>query len=55
MNYAKALGCDPVDLLFEKQMCKLWGSVDLFNTHDLGNDRATKDKSKRSNFKRRRT
>ncbi len=39
MTYAKALGCDPVDLLFEKQMCKLWGSVDLFNTHDLGNDR----------------
>jgi transcriptional regulator with XRE-family HTH domain len=30
MTYAKALGCDPVDLLFEKQMCKLWGSVDLF-------------------------
>ena len=39
MTYAKALGCDPVDLLFEKQMCKLWGSVDLFNVHDLGNDR----------------
>ena len=39
MTYAKALGCDPVDLLFEKQMCKLWGSVDLFNEHDLGNDR----------------
>ena len=39
VKYAKALGCDPVDLLFEKQMCKLWGSVDLFNTHDLGNDR----------------
>jgi len=39
ITYSKALGCDPVDLLFEKQMCKLWGSVDLFNTHDLGNDR----------------
>jgi len=39
ITYAKALGCDPVDLLFEKQMCKLWGSVDLFNVHDLGNDR----------------
>ena len=39
IKYSKALGCDPVDLLFEKQMCKLWGSVDLFNTHDLGNDR----------------
>ncbi len=37
MTYAKALGCDPVDLLFEKQMCKLWGSVDLFNMHELGN------------------
>ena len=23
ITYAKALGCDPVDLLFEKQMCKL--------------------------------
>ena len=39
VKYAKALACDPVDLLFEKQMCRLWGSVDLFNTHDLGNDR----------------
>ena len=39
ITYSKALGCDPVDLLFEKQMCKLWGSVDLFNVHDLGNDR----------------
>ena len=37
ITYAKALGCDPVDLLFEKQMCKLWGSVDLFNMHELGN------------------
>ena len=35
MNYAKALGCDPVDLLFEKQMCRLWGSVDLFNMNEL--------------------
>ena len=53
MNYAKALGCDPVDLLFEKQMCKLWGSVDLFNTHDLGNDRFHEGQIKSSsNFKR---
>ena len=35
MNYAKAVGCDPVDLLFEKQMCRLWGSVDLFNMNEL--------------------
>ena len=35
MTYAKALGCDPVDLLFEKQMCRLWGSVDLFNMNEL--------------------
>jgi transcriptional regulator with XRE-family HTH domain len=40
INYAKALACDPVDLLFEKQMCKLWGSVDLFNSHDYGNETA---------------
>ena len=39
IKYSKALACDPVDLLFEKQMCRLWGSVDLFNMHDLGNDR----------------
>ena len=31
IKYSKALACDPVDLLFEKQMCRLWGSVDLFN------------------------
>ena len=37
--YSKALGCDPVDLLFEKQLCRLWGSVDLFNMHEAGNDR----------------
>ena len=36
--YSKALGCDPVDLLFEKQLCRLWGSVDLFNMHEAGND-----------------
>ena len=38
INYAKALGCDPVDLLFEKQTCRLWGSVDLFNMHAAGNE-----------------
>ena len=38
VKYAKALGCDPVDLLFEKQHCKLWGSVDLFNMTEAGND-----------------
>jgi hypothetical protein len=38
VNYAKALSCDPVDLLFEQQMCKLWGSVDLFNMHNAGNE-----------------
>ena len=38
ITYSKALACDPVDLLFDKQMCSLWGSVDLFNMHQLGND-----------------
>ena len=38
ITYAKALGCDPVDLLFEKQTCRLWGSVDLFNMHAAGNE-----------------
>jgi len=38
INYAKALSCDPVDLLFEQQYCKLWGSVDLFNMHQGGNE-----------------
>ncbi len=38
MTYARSLGCDPVDLLFEKQMCRLWGSVDLFNMHQVGNE-----------------
>lgn len=35
IEYAKQLNCDPVDLLFEKQRCHLWGSVDLFNENDL--------------------
>ena len=38
IKYSKALACDPVDLLFDKQMCRLWGSVDLFNMHNLGNE-----------------
>ena len=38
IKYSKALACDPVDLLFDKQMCRLWGSVDLFNMHNAGNE-----------------
>ena len=34
IEYAKALGCDPVDLLFSKTTCRLWGSVDLFNVNE---------------------
>ena len=53
IKYSKALACDPVDLLFEKQMCRLWGSVDLFNMHDLGNDRLLEGQiQSSSNFKR---
>jgi|DEB0MinimDraft_6_1074348.scaffolds.fasta_scaffold01685_12 hypothetical protein len=38
IEYAKQLKCDPVDLLFEKQMCSLWGQVDLFGMNTLDED-----------------
>ena len=34
IEYAKAIGCDPVDLLFSRTQCRLWGSVDLFNVNE---------------------
>ena len=34
IKYAKAIGCDPVDLLFSKTQCRLWGSVDLFDVNE---------------------
>lgn len=33
IEYSKILNCDPVDLLFEKTNCKIWGHVDFKNTH----------------------
>lgn len=38
IHYAKALSCDPVDLLFEPQNCKFYGTVDLFNMNEAGNE-----------------
>ena len=38
LDYAKALDCDPVELLFEKTRCDVWGYVDLYNDNDIGNE-----------------
>ena len=38
LDYAKALDCDPVELLFEKTRCDVWGYVDLYNSNELGNE-----------------
>ena len=38
MDYSKALDCDPAELLFEDLRCKIWGSVDVYNSHPLGNE-----------------
>ncbi len=39
IEYAKELDCDPVDLLFEDLRCHIWGSVNLYEVRDLGNDK----------------
>ena len=39
IDYSKELDCDPVDILFEELSCKIWGTVDLYNVRDLGNDK----------------
>jgi len=38
MDYSKELNCDPVDLLFDDLTCNIWGTVDLYNIRDLGNE-----------------
>jgi len=38
LEYSKELDCDPVELLFEDLRCDVWGSVDLYNPNDLGNN-----------------
>ena len=38
LDYAKALDCDPVELLFEKTRCDVWGYVDLYNSNELVED-----------------
>jgi len=38
MEYSKALDCDPAELLFEDLRCKIWGTVDVYNSHPLGNE-----------------
>jgi len=39
IDYSKELDCDPVDILFEELSCKIWGTVDLYNVRDLGNEK----------------
>jgi len=39
IDYSKELDCDPVDILFEELTCKIWGTVDLYNVRDLGNEK----------------
>jgi len=39
IEYSKELDCDPVDLLFDDLSCSIWGTVDLYNVRDLGNEK----------------
>ena len=39
IDYSKELNCDPADLLFDDLTCKIWGTVDLYNVRDLGNEK----------------
>ena len=39
IEYSKELDCDPVDLLFDDLHCNIWGSVNLYDIRDLGNDK----------------
>ena len=38
MQYSKALGVDPADLLFEKKHCHIWAKVDFLKTSRLEED-----------------
>ena len=39
IEYSKELDCDPVDLLFDDLHCNIWGSVNLYDVRDLGNEK----------------
>jgi len=37
IEYSKELDCDPVEILFEDLRTDVWGSVDMYNSNQLGN------------------